>query len=389
MASLPDNYGVDSGKDCTFPAGVRVLVVDHDCTWLKIVEQMLTRCNYLVTTCSQATAAIDLLQERKCCFDLVLIDVHTPDMDGFKLLEFVGLEMNLPVIIMSAYGRTSAIIRAIRHGACDYLIKPIREEELKNIWQHVVRKTWNEIKKQENSSSLDEKDRNRRGICDVEYASAVNEGSERILKDQKKRRDFKQEDGSELDNDISATKKPCVLWSVELHQKFVIAVNQLGINKAVPKRILELMNVPGLTRENVASHLQKFRLYFRRLSVPQQQMGFPISFHGHVEQDPRLSLLEIFDRQTFVASPQTLTNLQAELLGRPAKNVVLLETDQQFLLQASRQGQKNALGDAGVAHRQPPSLLWAHFLHIFPAIFLIFSLIWLIIELQLEWVCFY
>lgn len=47
MATLPDNCGVDSGKNCKFPAGVRVLVVDHDFTWLKIVEQMLTRCNYL------------------------------------------------------------------------------------------------------------------------------------------------------------------------------------------------------------------------------------------------------------------------------------------------------------------------------------------------------
>ncbi|KAK1387526.1 hypothetical protein POM88_015704 [Heracleum sosnowskyi] len=332
MATLPDNLGIDSGKDCKFPAGVRVLVVDHDFTWLKIVEQMLKRCNYLVTTCSQATAAMDLLRERKCCFDLVLIDVHTPDMDGFKLLEFVGLEMNLPVIMMSTYGRTSAIIRGIRHGACDYLIKPIHEEELKNIWQHVVRKMLNE--KQENSSSLDEKDLNRRGTGDVEYASSVNKGSERILKDQKKRRDFKKEDGSELDNDISASKKPRVLWSVELHQKFVISVNQLGIDKAVPKKNLELMNVPGLTRDNVASHFQKFRLYLRRLSVPHQQMGLPISFHGHVEQD-----------------------------------------------QGSRQVQKNALGDADVAHRHPPWLLWAHFLHIFPAMFLIFSLIWLILEL--------
>lgn len=38
--------------------------------------------------------------------------------------------------------------------------------------------------------------------------------------------------------------------------QFVDAVNQLGVDKAVPKRILDLMNVEGLTRENVASHLQ-------------------------------------------------------------------------------------------------------------------------------------
>lgn len=133
--------------------------------------------------------------------------------------------------VMSADGRTSAVMRGIRHGACDYLIKPIREEELKNIWQHVVRKKWNETKEQENSSSLDENDRHRRGTDDVEYASSVNEGSDGIIKAHKKRRDVKEEDDGEFDNDDpSASKKPRVVWSVELHQQFVSAVNQLGID---------------------------------------------------------------------------------------------------------------------------------------------------------------
>lgn len=53
---------------------------------------------FAVTTCSQATVALNLLRERKRFFDIVLSDVHMPDMDGFKLLELVGLEMDLPVI---------------------------------------------------------------------------------------------------------------------------------------------------------------------------------------------------------------------------------------------------------------------------------------------------
>ena len=51
-----------------------------------------------VTTCSQATVALNLLREKRGCFDVVLSDVYMPDMDGFKLLEHVGLEMDLPVI---------------------------------------------------------------------------------------------------------------------------------------------------------------------------------------------------------------------------------------------------------------------------------------------------
>jgi len=55
--------------------------------------------------------------------------------------------------------------------------------------------------------------------------------------------------------------------------QFVDAVNQLGVDKAVPKRILDLMNVEGLTRENVASHLQVSRGGKGAGSAAQQRKG--------------------------------------------------------------------------------------------------------------------
>ncbi|XP_059655326.1 two-component response regulator ORR21 isoform X2 [Cornus florida] len=335
ITATASSYGSSSCKADVvvsehFPAGLRVLVVDDDITCLRILEQMLRKCLYQVTTCSQSTVALNLLRERKGCFDVVLSDVHMPDMDGFKLLEHVGLEMDLPVIMMSADGRTSVVMRGIRHGACDYLIKPIRVEELKNIWQHVVRKKCNESKEHEHSGSLDDNDQLKRGIDDAEYASSVNEVTEGIIKTQKKRKETKEEDDGELENDDPATsKKPRVVWSVELHQQFVTAVNQLGIDKAVPKRILELMNVQGLTRENVASHLQNAKL-------------------GSIGR---------FDIQALAASgqipPQTLAALHVELLGRPTGNLVLPAVDQPALLQASLQGPKCIPDDHGGAYGQP------------------------------------
>jgi len=64
-----------------------------------------------VTKCKRAEVALSLLRENKNGFDIVLSDVHMPDMDGFKLLEHIGLEMDLPVISKRRFDWFMAIER--------------------------------------------------------------------------------------------------------------------------------------------------------------------------------------------------------------------------------------------------------------------------------------
>lgn len=64
--------------------------------------------------------------------------------------------------------------------------------------------------------------------------------------------------------DEPVTKRVRLVWTPQLHKRFVDVVRYLGIENAVPKTVMEMMNVEGLTRENVASHLQKYRLYLKR-----------------------------------------------------------------------------------------------------------------------------
>ncbi|KAI9080840.1 hypothetical protein K1719_037149 [Acacia pycnantha] len=282
------NKNASSSRRGAFPAGLRVLVVDDDLTWLRILEMMLKKCSYEVTTCCLAREALNLLRERKDGYDIVISDVNMPDMDGFKLLEHVGLEMDLPVIMMSVDGETGRVMKGVQHGACDYLLKPIRMKELRNIWQHVLRKRMREAREFGSLKGFEGFQLMRNG------EDQYDEGNLFAIEDMNSTKKRKNPD-SKRDNkefgDQSSTKKSRVVWSVDLHQNFVKAVNELGFDKVGPKKILDLMNVPWLTRDNVASHLQKYRLYLSRLQKAgdQNSSSSGIQQFDLVSKDPEAS----------------------------------------------------------------------------------------------------
>ncbi|XP_074279649.1 transcription factor BOA-like [Silene latifolia] len=74
-----------------------------------------------------------------------------------------------------------------------------------------------------------------------------------------------KDDSGDENKPNRSVKRPRLIWTPELHQRFVEVIEHLGMHKAVPKTIMAMMNVEGLTRENVASHLQKYRIYLRRI----------------------------------------------------------------------------------------------------------------------------
>lgn len=163
--------------------------------------------------------------------------------------------------VMSYDGDTHTVLKGVTHGAVDFLIKPVRLEELSNMWQHVVRKRRTLPSSDEralpdtgNTGMLKRTGSHSSGDMDHNHGGDAATGPS---PDSKKR-------GNEDKNTPQSTKRPRVHWSRHMHSQFVAAVNKLGIDKAVPKKILELMGVDGLTRENVASHLQKYRLYLKK-----------------------------------------------------------------------------------------------------------------------------
>ncbi|XP_038986655.1 two-component response regulator-like APRR3 [Phoenix dactylifera] len=122
---------------------IRVLLVEHDDSTRHIVAVLLRKCSYHVAAVADGIKAWDVLKEKHCNFDLVLTEVAMPSLSGIGLLsKIMGSEecKNIPVIMMSSHDSIGVVLKCMLKGAVDFLVKPVRKNELCNLWQHVWRR---------------------------------------------------------------------------------------------------------------------------------------------------------------------------------------------------------------------------------------------------------
>jgi len=129
--------------------------------------------------------------------------------------------------VMSVDGETSRVMKGVQHGACDYLLKPIRMKELRNIWQHVFRKKIHEVRDIEILEGIESFQMTRNGSDLYEDGHFLCGEDLTLIK---KRKDIESKHDEKDIGDNTSAKKARVVWSVELHQKFVKAVNQIGFD---------------------------------------------------------------------------------------------------------------------------------------------------------------
>lgn len=117
---------------------VHILLVEDDPVTQRLVSQLLKACDYEVTVARDGREALAVLES---CgpVDLVLTDVIMPEMSGLELLDSLhrGPHRNVPVVVMSSRGGQDVVQQAFQAGAADYLLKPIRRNELSTLWRHI------------------------------------------------------------------------------------------------------------------------------------------------------------------------------------------------------------------------------------------------------------
>ena len=108
-------------------AMIQILIVEDEKPISNLIRMSLTRAGYSCTCVYDGNAAADLLEEKP--FDLILLDVMLPGVDGFELMDYIR-PLGIPVIFITAKNSVTDRVKGLRMGADDYIVKPFEVLEL-------------------------------------------------------------------------------------------------------------------------------------------------------------------------------------------------------------------------------------------------------------------
>jgi len=119
---------------------VRILVAEDEKTQRDLLEGFLRKEGFSVEAAANGREALQKLEGNS--FDIAIIDYKMPEWDGLQTLhEIRRLYLDLPVVMMTAYGTVETAVASMKEGALDYLTKPIDLDELLLIIQKVVERS--------------------------------------------------------------------------------------------------------------------------------------------------------------------------------------------------------------------------------------------------------
>lgn len=152
---------------------LKILIIEDDISFCKLLEKFLTKNSYEVTTSFSATDARLLLQ--KGTFDLILTDLRLPDADGIELLtEFKALNSHIPIVLMTGYSDVNTAVKAIKNGASDYISKPFNPDEVLLVITNAMETFENKPNKSKTSDS------NSKKTNDSDYIQGISNASKKL-----------------------------------------------------------------------------------------------------------------------------------------------------------------------------------------------------------------
>ena len=121
------------------PEEIGILIVDDEASVRDSLYQWFKADGYRVDTADEANSALKKLQENP--WDIILLDIKMPGMDGIELQHRIKqIDQNIVTIIITAYAAVDTAIQALKDGAFDYVTKPIDPDDLSRLIRNAVEK---------------------------------------------------------------------------------------------------------------------------------------------------------------------------------------------------------------------------------------------------------
>ncbi|CAH2066109.1 unnamed protein product [Thlaspi arvense] len=231
-----------------------------------------------------ASEAVSMIEQQKD-IGLIIANIDMAHIDSHSFLNAL-LHKEISLILISPAINTKEASDLLTKTACFFLKKPISENDINNMWQHVVSKKSQALEKisiaeqQEkvtDNSALNKIEAFRETIKRQETRQSSLLGKQRpfinifttpetyqkrkiITNDETEK---KREEERKLESNIG---RRCYIWTHERHLRFLAAIFILGDKKCRPKAILKIMNDPNLSHRQVSSHLQKYKSQVQRIN---------------------------------------------------------------------------------------------------------------------------
>ena len=106
---------------------IHILVVEDEKPISNLIRLSLSKEGYRCTCAFDGAEAADLLERNQ--YDLILLDVMIPEIDGFELMDYIR-PLEIPVIFLTAKGSVQDRVKGLKLGAEDYIVKPFETVEL-------------------------------------------------------------------------------------------------------------------------------------------------------------------------------------------------------------------------------------------------------------------
>src|SRR5512141_2078202 len=131
-----------------------ILIIDDEASLRQTLARILQRVGFEVTTTASGQEGITLLSQH--AFDLVYLDLRMPEMNGLDVLQQIHAKHpDLPVILFTAQPDLHSAVEALRRGATDYLMKPLKPEVVIDRSRSIISEQNKKKRRRENLNQID------------------------------------------------------------------------------------------------------------------------------------------------------------------------------------------------------------------------------------------